>query len=116
MPERIYPKQVYFHAGAKPEQFRFIRPRCVWTAVLTLFEAGAACDVVTFHGPAYSLWWRGCLAGSYHSVTGLVTIHWPDIRETARALIILRPSRTIPEARYEDRPASGSSRRRQATA
>lgn len=116
MRERIYPKEVYFHAGAKPMETMTLRTGCVWTATLTLFEVGAACDVVTFHGSAYSLHWKGCLAAAYHALTGRLVIHWPEIRETARALIIVHPGQTIPEARYEDRPASGSSRRCQATA
>ena len=116
MREKIYPKEVYFHAGDKRTETLTVQPRCVWTAVLALFEVGAACDVVTFHGLVYSLWWRGCLAATYDFRTGTVRIYWPDIRETARALVIIRPDRTIPEGRYEDRPAGGTGSRLQATA
>ncbi len=116
MRERVYPKEVYYHAGAKPAQTVTIRTGCVWTATVALFDVGAACDVVTFHGPAYSLFWRGCLAASYHSGTGEFTIHWPEIRQTARALIIIHPGRTIPEARHGDRPEIGPDRPLQAAA
>ena len=116
MRETIHPKEVYAFAVDKAPQTVTVRTDCIWTAVLTLREAGAACDVVTYHGPRYSLMWRGCRAAEYDCRTGELLIYWPDIRKTARALIIIRPGQTIPEGTYENRPASGTDRPVQAPA
>lgn len=102
MRERIHPKEVYRYAEAKQPETIPVKPRCLWTAVLALFELGAACDVVHSKGSYYRFWWRGCLAAVYYSHKGELVVYWPEIRRTARQFIIVRPGQTIPEGTYED--------------